>query len=138
MLTHVEFISTAFPPYETEFEQVNPGRFGKRLAEFVATGLREQGEPVEELRCEDWGWVVPIAHEDFELWIGVGNFEESTNQFLCFIEPHSEQVRRWFKKVSTVERIDLLRSRFDAVLGSHEGIRDVKWSTHDEIVRPAI
>jgi hypothetical protein len=40
MRTHVEFISTDFPSYENEEEQINPGRFGKRLADFLAEGRR--------------------------------------------------------------------------------------------------
>lgn len=32
MRTHFEFRSAAFPAYEGESEQINPGRHGKRLA----------------------------------------------------------------------------------------------------------
>jgi hypothetical protein len=32
--THVEFRSNKFPPYEGEEEQINPGLWGKRLAEY--------------------------------------------------------------------------------------------------------
>ena len=33
MKTQVEFRSDKFPPYEGEEEQINPGLWGKRLAE---------------------------------------------------------------------------------------------------------
>ena len=137
VLTHVELRSTDFPAYESEFEEVNPGRFGKRLAEYLAQGLREQNESVEELFCEDWGWVVPISNDKFNLWIGVGNYDEYEDGFLCFIEPHKEYVRYWLKKIPTKERVELLRKRLDQVLQSHPGIRDIKWWTHDEFMFPS-
>lgn len=57
--THVEFRSEAFPPYESEAEEVNPGRFGKRVAEFFASGLTQEGFLPGAIFAEDWGWVVP-------------------------------------------------------------------------------
>ena len=39
MKTHLEFTSSAFPAYPGEDKQINPGIFGKRLAEFLAENL---------------------------------------------------------------------------------------------------
>ena len=42
MKTQVEFRSAKFPPYEGEEEQINPGLWGKRLAEYlVQEAIRE-------------------------------------------------------------------------------------------------
>ncbi len=41
MKTHVEFRSAKFPAYDGEEDEVNPGRWGKRLAEYLAMKLRE-------------------------------------------------------------------------------------------------
>lgn len=41
-------------------EEINPGRFGKRLAEFIALGLKVEGETINELIPEDWRWLIPI------------------------------------------------------------------------------
>ena len=135
MLTHVEFRSTAFPPYEAESEEVNPGRFGKRLAEYLSAALQERGEHVGELFPEDWGWVVPIENAAFNLWIGVGNYEEYADGFLCFIEPHQGFVRKLWKKIPARERIEVLQRRIDEALKSHPEVREVKWSTHEEFNR---
>jgi len=35
MKTHVEFRSSAFPAYENEEEEINPGLWGRRLAEHL-------------------------------------------------------------------------------------------------------
>jgi hypothetical protein len=43
MKTQVEFRSAKFPPYEREQEQINPGLWGKRLAEYFVQKLTEKG-----------------------------------------------------------------------------------------------
>lgn len=131
-MTYVEFKSGAFPPYDGETEEINPGRFGKRLAEYLSAELSRLGEKVGEVFTEDWGWVVPIENAGFDLWIGVGNYEEYPDGFLCFIEPHTDYVRKLLRKIPTRERIEMLQRRVDAALVAHADIRDVKWSTHEE------
>jgi hypothetical protein len=137
MLSHVEFRSDAFPAYESEAEDVNPGRFGKRLAEFLAAGLKERGEPVADLIAEDWGWVIPIKNAAFRLWIGVGNYDEYPDGFLCFIEPHKDYVRKFFKRIPTADRVSQLRENIDSVLRSSSEIRAIRWCSHDEFNYPA-
>jgi len=38
-----EFGSSKFPPYDGEEEQINPGLWGKRLAEYLVQKLAERG-----------------------------------------------------------------------------------------------
>lgn len=140
MLTHVEFRSSAFPPYDSESEDINPGRFGKRLAEYLSEELRKRGERVGELVLEDWGVLLPIEHAGFSLWIGIGNYEEYPDGFLCFIEPHKEYVRTFrsfWRRVSARERVEELQHRIDDALRSHEGIRDIKWWSYEGFNRTA-
>ncbi len=68
MLTYVEFRSAEFPAYDGKEEEINPGRFGKQLAEFIALGLKAEGETINELISEDWGWLIPIDNLTFTLW----------------------------------------------------------------------
>lgn len=42
MKTQVEFHSSKFPLYESEEEQINPGLWGKRLAEYLVQNLAER------------------------------------------------------------------------------------------------
>lgn len=42
MKTQVEFRSFKFPPYEGEEYQINPGLWGKRLAEYLVQRLAEK------------------------------------------------------------------------------------------------
>jgi hypothetical protein len=134
MKTYVEFRTSAFPPYEDEEDQINPGRYGKRLAEFLALGLKEKGFETLDLVPEDWGWMIPIRNEEFDLWIGCGNYEEYPDEgFLCFIEPHTPIIRRRiFWKIETESKIKALQQAIDQVLDGNASIRDKKWWSREE------
>lgn len=136
MKTQVEFRSDKFPVCDGEEHEINPGRYGKRLAEFLAAGLRPHGFELEELIAEDWGWVVPIKNDGFKLWVGCGNYEEYPDGFLCFIEPHTPVIQKLFKKIETRARVEALQKAMDEVLSAEAGIRDKKWWTHEEFQKP--
>ena len=126
MQTHVEFRSDRFPPVDGEDDEVNPGRYGKRLAQFVQRGLKERGIATDEPIAEDWGWCVPVNNDQFRIWVGCGNYEEYPDGFLCFIEPQKPFVRKWFKKIDPTARVSAVRAALDDLLNA-EGIRDKKW-----------
>jgi hypothetical protein len=89
METHVVFRSDRFPPYDGEVDQINPGRYGKRFADFLQRGLIEKGFQAGEPVAEDWGWIVAIRNNAFGLWIGCGNYDQYPDDgFLCFIEAY--------------------------------------------------
>jgi hypothetical protein len=132
MRSHVEFRSGKFPPYDGEDEEINPGRFGKRLAEHLAAELQRRGWPVEELYSEDWGWVIPIRNEGFPLWVGCGNHEEWPDGFLCFVEPKKPLVRRWFRSIDTTPVVGRLTEALDDILRSDVDVRAVRWWTDEE------
>jgi hypothetical protein len=123
MKTYVEFRSDRFPPAQGEDHEINPGLYGKRLAGFLAEGLRRAGFELEEPFPEDWGWVVPIRNEGFKLWVGCGCYQEYPDGFLCFIEPHQAFVRRLFHRIDTRARAGGARGPGRAALrrGRHPG-----------------
>jgi hypothetical protein len=136
MRTHVEFRTSRFPPYAEEEAQVNPGRYGKRLAEFLRKGLAAHGMDAGEIYAEDWGWAVPIKNEAFDLWIGCGNYDEYEDGFLCFIEPSTPTVRRGlFKKVDTTVDVERVAAAMEAILLANADIRGVRWWSEDEAKR---
>jgi hypothetical protein len=117
-------------------QEINPGRFGKRVAEFLAAGLRSHGFETESLVAEDWGWIVPIKNDGFKLWVGCGNYEEYPDGFLCFIEPHVPVIRKLFKKIDTRPRIEALQKALDTVLSEGAGIRNKRWWTYEQFNNP--
>ena len=133
MRTHVQFTSDAFPPFPGEDEEINPGIWGKRLAEFIVPKLREHGIATGEFHAEDWGWEIPVKNHAFPIFIGCSNqTEPGGNEFLCFIHPAKPQIRRrLFKKVSTVSDVARVSDALDQILRSHPEIRNLRWMPED-------
>lgn len=126
--THVEFRSRAFPAEPGEDEQINPGRHGKRLAEYLRSELPKHGFPVRSVGVEDWGWMVELQHEPFPLWIGCGNQDDTEDGFLCFIEPSKPTVRKWLKTHDARPVIERLATALERVLLAHPETRELQWA----------
>ena len=127
MKTQVEFRTTKFQPYPDEDEFVNPGRFGKKLAEYLHNQLPAHGIEVEDIYPEDWGWRVMVKNDQFPVWIGCGNYEEYEDGFLCFIEPSKPYVRKFIKKIDTTRIVQKVKKAMDNILTSDAEIRGVRW-----------
>jgi hypothetical protein len=133
MKTHVEFRSAKFPSYPGEEEEVNPGLWGKRLAEYLYQKLREQGIETKEIFAEDWGWTVPIRHEAFSMWVGCSHYQEYPDGYLVFVEPSKPTIRKGlFKKIDTTSDVEKVAGAIDRILKSDSDIRDVRWWSEDE------
>jgi hypothetical protein len=144
MKTHLEFRSDAFPAQPGEEEEVNPGRWGRLLADYLCTELRARGFAGQGPFAEDWGWLIPLENDKFALWIGCGNIERDAasalesdpapgDQFLCFIEPSTPFVRKMFRKIDTTARVSELAAALEAALRAHPGVRDSRWWTDQEV-----
>ena len=64
MKTHVTFRSDKFPPCDGEQEEINPGVWGRRLAEYLQKNLPHHGVKVTGIGPEDWGWMVELENEN--------------------------------------------------------------------------
>ena len=132
MKTHVEFVSSEFPAEPGEDEQINPGRFGKNLAEYIAQHLPTYGFSVAAVGAEDWGWMAELTNSEFPLWVGCGNYEEFQNGFLCFIEPSKPFVRKLFRKVDTTATVTKLASALEALLVGSGKVSNLRWWSETE------
>lgn len=132
MRTHLEFRSDAFPAYPEEDEQINPGLYGKRLAEFLFGELSAAGFKPDEPNPEDWGWCITIPNESFPLWVGCGHYQEYSDGFLCFVEPNKPFVRRWFRKVSTEATVARVGEALEVALRRHPQVRALRWWSDEE------
>jgi hypothetical protein len=126
MKTHLEFRSDSFSPSDDESE-VNPGRWGKTLAEHLAVGLSERGFEVGAPYSEDWGWVVPIEGTAIRTFVGCGNYEEYPDGFLVFIEPSRPYVRRLWKKVPTEPVVAPVSEALEHILRGTDQVRGLAW-----------
>ena len=128
MKTQVAFRSDKFPPYEGEEEQINPGLWGKRLAEYLVERLTEKGIQTEEIIAEDWGWYIPIRNEGFRLAICCGHQDGDADEFLCFTDPSTPIAKKFFKKIDATAHLTRLTEALQQILSSDPGIREVVWS----------
>jgi hypothetical protein len=125
----VEFRSDTFPPYDGEEEEINPGVWGKRLAEYLQEALPQKGIKVTGIGAEDWGWMVELENEEFPLWIGCGHQGGDYDEFLCFIEPSKPFIRKWFKKIETNIQVNRVSESLRKILESNPDIRDISWTS---------
>lgn len=127
MKTQVEFRSFKFPPYEGEEEKINPGVWGKRLAEYWAQKLAATGIVTDEIIAEDWGWYVPLFIDGVRLAVCCGHQDGDTDEFLSFTEPSKPILRKWFRKVDISEPLTRLTSAMRTILEADPDITDVVW-----------
>lgn len=127
MNTLVEFRSSKFPAYEGEEEQINPGLWGKRLAEYVVQKLAEKGIRTDPIIAEDWGWYVPIPNEGFRLAVCCGHQYGDDDVFVCFTEPSRPIVRKLFRKIDATPQLTRLTEALRDILSSDPDIKDVQW-----------
>jgi hypothetical protein len=138
MLTHVEFRSNSFAALNDEEKLINPGLWGKRLADFLRERLHAEGFKAEEPIAEDWGWVLKVENEQFSLWIGCGHYQQYDDGYLCFIEPHRPFIRKFFRRIDTRERIAALQRAMDRVLSKDAGVWAKRWWTYEEFNHPSL
>ncbi len=132
MKTQVQFRSDKFPPYDGEEEIINPGLWGKRVAEYFQEQLPYHGFRVSSIGAEDWGWMVEIDNQQFPLWIGCGHQYGENDEFLCFIEPSKPFIRKWFKKINTTEKVTRLSEAMQKILEANPDIHDINWTLDTE------
>jgi hypothetical protein len=125
--TQLEFRSPAFPALPGEDEQINPGRWGKRLADYLRAELTARGFTGGEPYAEDWGWAIPLDNPDYPLWVGCGNLDGDEDGFLCFIEPSKPTVRKLFKKFDVRDRVEQVAVAIEQILTGNPQVRDLRW-----------
>ena len=128
MKTQVNFRSSKFPPYDGEEEQINPGLWGRRLAEYLVEKLAGLDIEAEDIVAEDWGYYLPIRNEGFELAVCCGHQDGEDDEFLCFTEPSKPIVKKFFKKLDATSQLMALTAALEEILTSDPDIREVVWS----------
>ena len=131
MITQLEFQSEAFPPLPGEEEKINPGRFGKNLADFLAAELPKHGFKMSLIDFEDWGLRIELENDAFPLWIGCGNYDDEVNGFYCFIEPAKPVIRKWFAKIDTTTVVARLATALQSILLDSGKVSNFRWVADD-------
>lgn len=127
MRTQAEFRSSKFAPYEDEQEQLNPGVWGRRLAEYLAGCLTSEGMWVEPIVAEDWGWYIPLELDGVRLAVCCGHQDGDAEEFVLFTDPSRPTVRRGVRKVDVTPQLTALAEALAGILATDPDIHDVVW-----------
>ena len=127
-----EFRSHKFPPYDGEEEQINPGLWGKRLAEYVKEKLAAHRIETGEIVMEDWGCLLPVKNEAFALSVACGHQNGDDDEFLCFIEPSKPVIRKLFRKIDTTKEVGRLSAALERIFKADPDIRELRCLSLEE------
>jgi len=126
------FNSSLFEIEPGEDKEINPGIYGKQLAEWLATRLKARGYDPQVI-AEDWGRCLMCSRDPFWLWIGCANLQDpdSTDEnppkkediiWHCFVECEVPFWKRIFKKVNTEPYREKLCQDLSSILTSEPQI----------------
>jgi hypothetical protein len=132
MKTRVEFRSSKFPPYEGEQEEINPGLWGRRLAEYLKEKLIGLGIETKDVITEDWGCLLPVKNESFDLSIACGHQYGDDDLFLCFIKSGKPVIRKLFKQINTGQEVGRLAEVLEKIFASDPDIRELRWLIEED------
>lgn len=127
MKTFVEFRSKKFPPYDGEENELNPGLWGKRLAEYFIAKLPEQGIEPNDLIPEDWGWCVPIKSDGVRFALCCGHQYGDDDEFQCFTDPEQPITKQLFKKIDATAELKRLIAAMNEILSKDPDITGIVW-----------
>lgn len=127
MRTHAEFRSRRFPPYDGEEDEINPGLWGRRLAEYLVAQLPAHGVSPGVPVAEDWGYFVPVSVDGESLAVCCGHQHGDDDEFLCFTEPAKPVVRGLFRKRDVTAPLTKLVQALDAILSADPDIHALTW-----------
>lgn len=131
MQTQVEFRSSKFPPYDNEEDQINPGLWGKRLAEYLVQNLGNHSIVTGEPIAEDWGWYVSMKIDGAKLAICCGHQNGDDDEFMVFTDPSKPVVKKLFRKTDVTPQLGRLTEALRKILASDPEIRDIVWIKPD-------
>ena len=86
MSKFIHIRSSKFPVLPGEEEElINEGTYGKSLAEYVQSKLRERGYDAPFVICEDWGWWVHLNEAPFSFGVCIYSDQDAVQrgEFVC-------------------------------------------------------
>ena len=93
--------------------------------------LSEKGIKTEEIIADDWGWYVPVQNEGFRLAICCGHQDGDDDEFVCFTDPSTSVVKKFFKKIDATAQLTRLTEAMQQILSADPEIKEVVWKRSD-------
>ncbi len=126
MRARVSFTSSHFAIEPGEDEDINPGIYGKALAQYVAAQLPECGMPVEGVIEEDFARLVVVHRKPFRLWVGCANEEGSTTNWQLLLSAELGLLGR-LRRTDVAPAFSTLRSNVGAIVEGIPGVSQIQW-----------
>jgi hypothetical protein len=127
------FRSTRFEIEPGEDDEINPGIYGKQLAEWLKARLEDRAYKVEPVINEDWGRCLMCSRKPFLLWVGCANMTDLAAS--PEVVPRKEQVtwhcfataevpfwRKLFGRIETEPAVAKLHADLGAILAAEPSI----------------
>jgi hypothetical protein len=120
------FRSSLFEIEPGEDDEINPGIYGRQLAQWMKRRLEAGGYSVEDVIHEDWGRCLMCQRSPFGLWVGVSSVDDESRVdgeiptrdavvWHCFAVTEGGLRLRMFGKKNEIEAS---RAKLDATLHS--------------------
>ncbi len=127
------FRSTRFEIEPGEDDEINPGIYGKQLAEWLRARLEVRGYKVEPIINEDWGRCLMCSRKPFLLWVGCANVTDldvspevvppkEQVTWHCFATAEVPFWRKLLGKIETEPAIAKLHADLGAILAAETTI----------------
>ena len=126
MKARVSFTSDHFAIEAGEDEDINPGIYGKALAQYLATHFRSRGIEVEGIVDEDFARLVMVQRKPFMLWVGCANEEGSTRSWQLFLAAELGLLSR-LRRINPEPAFSELRENVRSIVEAIPGVSQVQW-----------
>lgn len=113
--------STSFEVEEGEDSETNKGIYGKALAQWLASKLKENGEKVVDVIAEDWGRCI-LLKEKPPTFIGCANRWGETTEWGVFVEVKEGLLKGLFGGGSSGDEVRRLEALLEKILRGAEEV----------------
>ena len=114
--------TTSFPIEPGEDQETNPGVFGRALADYVASQICTRGESVEGIIPEDFGYCIMLRRKPFRLWVGCGNRQERTDEWIAFAVAESGFIARTLGTIDPSREVEHLSEMLGEIIRAAPGV----------------
>ena len=117
-----EFKSALFLPLPNEDAETNTQRYGKSLAEWLATRLKNAGNQPLQILPEDWGWLALFTTQAMKVELYCGNTDDLGHEWFIMIKARPTLYERMLQKASVTQKTEKFRQGIAAILNNESGI----------------
>lgn len=108
-----------------EDRQTNPGRYGKKFANWLQVQLKTHGQSAEDVFPTDWGWCVALIRKPYPVWIGCGSRMGKTDEWGAFVAAEPSLIQRFFIKLDPQPIVGQTYRRLEEVMQRIPELTDI-------------